>query len=64
MERIFDSISKKLGYVVIIVAVLGLSYHFAKPKFDDEYIDESSYPVQACDYILENIYLGTARFYN
>ncbi len=64
MERIFDSISKKLGYVVIIVAVLGLSYHFAKPKFDDEYIDETSYPVQACDYILENIDLGTARFYN
>ena len=64
VDRVFNCISKKLGYVVMIVVVLGLSYHFAKPKFKDKYIDESSYPVQACDYILENIDLGTARFYN
>ena len=31
---------------------------------DDSYIDESTYPVQACDYILNNIDLGQARFYN
>ena len=58
---------KLLGIVTIIVAtvgVLSLSWHEAEDKFDDEYIDESSYPVQACDYILENIDLTTARFYN
>ena len=63
-ERIFNIITKKLGYVVTIVVVLALSYHFAEPKFKDKYIDEKSYPVQACDYILENIDLGKARFYN
>ena len=31
---------------------------------DDSFVDESSYPVQACDYILENIDLENARFYN
>ena len=36
----------------------------AKDKFDDNYIDETTYPVQACDYIIENIDLGKARFYN
>ena len=33
-------------------------------KFDAKYVDESAYPVQACDYILENIDLGKAKFYN
>ena len=44
--------------------MLPLSYHFWEPKRDDDYIDESTYPVQACDYILENIDLGKAKFYN
>ena len=44
--------------------MLGLSYHFGKDKFDASYIDESTYPVQASDFILSNINLDTARFYN
>ena len=44
--------------------MLSLSYYFAKDKFNDTYIDDTSYPVAACDYIVENIDLGTARFYN
>ena len=48
----------------MICIMLLLSYHFYEPKIDDDYIDKSAYPVQACDYILENIDLETARFYN
>ena len=48
----------------MICIMLLLSYHFYEPKQDDDYIDESAYPVQACDYIIENIDLETARFYN
>ena len=44
--------------------MLGFSYYEAKDKFDDNYIDETAYPVQACDYIINNIDLGKARFYN
>lgn len=54
----------KIIYILMIIIMLPLSYHFYEPKQDDTYIDESAYPVQACDYILENIDLGTARFYN
>ncbi len=50
--------------VVVTAVMLGLSYHIAEDKFDDQYVDESAYPVQACDYILENIDLGKAKFYN
>ena len=64
LEKIFKKISNVVGYILIIVIMLGISYHFYEPKRDDDYIDESAYPVQACDYILENIDLTTARFYN
>lgn len=55
---------KIVGTVVIIVGTLAFSYHFGKDKLQDKYIDESTYPVKAADFILENIDLGTARFYN
>ena len=64
LEKTFKIVTTKVGYVLMILIMLGLSYHFYEPKEDDEYIDESDYPVQACDYILENIDLENARFYN
>ncbi len=64
LEKLTKMIMGKVGYIVIILVMLGLSYHFYKPKQNDEYIDESTYPVEACDYILENIDLGESRFYN
>ena len=40
------------------------SYYLVKDKKDNKYIDESTYPVQACDYIIQNVDLGKSRFYN
>ncbi len=64
LEKAFKIVTTKVGYVLMICIMLLLSYHFYEPKIDDDYIDKSAYPVQACDYILENIDLETARFYN
>ena len=65
IEIVIDKLVNKIGAIIAIVAImLGLSFYFVKDKFDDVYISESSYPVKACDYILENIDLGKARFYN
>ena len=53
--------------VVILLLTAGtlyLTYDFGKDKLDDPYVDESTYPTKACDYILENIDIGLARFYN
>ena len=44
--------------------MIGFSYYMVKDKLDDNYINEADYPVQACNYIIENIDLGKARFYN
>ena len=63
-KEIEEKVTSVIGILVITIAMLGFSYYMAKDKVDDTYIDESTYPVQACDYILENIDLGQARFYN
>lgn len=54
----------KVGMILTTVLVLLLSFYFAKDKFDDKFVDETQYPVKASDYILKNVDLGTARFYN
>lgn len=59
---------KAASHIAVIIALsvlmILLSYDTIKPRLDDEYIDAKSYPVNACDYILENIDLANARFYN
>ena len=64
IEVATKKLTKIAGIVVISLVMVGFSYYMAKDKFDDNYIDETTYPVQACDYIIENIDLGKARFYN
>jgi len=57
-------LEKLIASVVLIAAIIGLSYYTARFKFNDKFIDDTSYPVEACNYIIENIDLGKARFYN
>ena len=67
-EKYIENMEKRatsiIGVLIISILTLCLTYYLAKDKVDDKYIDESSYPVQACDHILKNIDLGKARFYN
>lgn len=60
-----EKTAQNIAVVIALTVLIGLwSYDYIKPKFDDEYVDSNSYPVDACDYILENIELENARFYN
>ena len=38
--------------------------YFLKPKMNDKFIDESAYPIQATNYIIENLQLDNIRLYN
>lgn len=61
----FEEAFRNVLVVISLTVLIGLmSYDAVKPKLDDKFIDSKSYPVEACDYILENIDLNTARFYN
>lgn len=62
--ELVQKVCKVIGVTIITAGMLGLSYYFGKDKWDHKYIDESTYPVKAADFILENIDLTTAKFYN
>ena len=64
LKRLFKEMTSKFGIIITICIFIIISVKLYKPKMNDSYVDESSYPVQACDYILENIDLENARFYN
>lgn len=53
-----------IGMLSITIIMLIFSYYMAKDKVKDQYINEADYPVQACNYIIENIDLSQAKFYN
>lgn len=38
--------------------------HFIKPKLNDKYIDKSSYPILAANYIVDNMELNEIKLYN
>ena len=67
-KELLEKINKKILHPFIIICMIVLvgwqTYDNVKTKYNDKFIDETQYPVKACDYILENIDLSRARFYN
>ena len=64
VEDIIDKyFNKFVGFVIIAIVIL-FSLHFFKEKKDDVYIDESTYPVEASEWILENLDLDEIKLYN
>ncbi|MCF0126622.1 MAG: hypothetical protein HUJ68_12895 [Clostridia bacterium] len=55
---------KTKGFIIIAILVIALSCYMVKDKFNEKFIDEKEYPVSACDFILENIDINSAKFYN
>ena len=58
------NVLKPIPVILIITSVVVLTYYKGKEKIDNTYIDAATYPVDACTYILENIDIKNARFYN
>ncbi len=53
----------KTIFLITILSLL-LSYYQYDGKKDDAFVTESEYPIQACDYILNNIDLTKAKIFN
>ena len=47
-------VGKFTAFVLASLTII-LSIHYFKDVLDDEYVSESSYPVQASEWILENL---------
>jgi hypothetical protein len=64
IKQLLDEMTSKGVLIVASAIVLILSYTYFNEKIDDEYVSKSEYPVEACDFIIKNIDLETAKFYN
>ena len=63
-KQFVQLIQKPIGILSLLLLVLIMCIPFVKPKIDDKFIPVSSYPVAACDYILENLDIHNIKLYN
>jgi len=68
-QEIFDKIDAKLNnnyfiLVIILLVCTAISINNYRNIYKEEYVDELSYPVEASDYILNNIDIENMRLYN
>lgn len=64
VKKVLKEMTGLYGFCITLCIFIIVSTNMYKPKLDDKYVDESSYPVQACDYILENLDISNMRIYN
>lgn len=63
-KELLKKVTSILGIIILTTATVLLSYYLGKDHLKEQYVDESTYPVKASDYILNHIDLGTTRLYN
>lgn len=63
-EKLLKSINTIYGKAITILIVILISFNILKPKLNNKFVDENTYPVQAADYILENVDLENMKIYN
>lgn len=64
ISQMTDIITSLCGTIVTISLVLILSILSYNNRFKDSYINESSYPIKASDWILENLDVNNIQLYN
>lgn len=63
-KTLLKEMTTKTFIFILSAFVIGVSLHFIDQKKNNNIIDEATYPIEACNYIIENIDLSKARFYN
>lgn len=63
-KKIEKKMTEIIGAITTICLVLTISVINYKPKMKNNFVDESSYPVKAADYILNNLDINNIRLYN
>lgn len=63
-KKLIKRMTGILGMIITINLVLAISITNYKPKMKDKFVDETSYPVMAADYILNNLDIENIKLYN
>ena len=62
--KFIQLLQKPIGILALLLLVLVMCIPFVKPKMNEKFISDTSYPVAACDYILENLDVNNIKLYN
>ena len=63
-EDLERMVTTKVGRIVISGVIIYACFKMYYPKRNDELVNENTYPVQASDYILENLDVENIKLYN
>ena len=67
-NKTYENIEKFMtgifGQIITVLLVLSISLIILKPKVNNRFVNESTYPVKACNYILENLDINNIKLYN
>lgn len=63
-KKLENFVAGWFGSIVIVCLFIIMGTNIIKPHFRSDYIDESSYPVKASDWILSNLDVKNIRLYN
>ena len=63
-EQAVKAITSFFGKIITILLAILVSFSIYKGKINSPIVSESSYPVDACDYILENLDIENMRIFN
>ena len=64
IEKMTKAITSVCGVIITICTILILSMFMYNTRYKDEYVSSSSYPVQASEWIIENLNLEEIKLYN
>ena len=63
-EQTMKAMTSMAGRIITLLLGIIVSFMLYRGKPNSPIIDESSYPVKACDYILENVDISTMKIFN
>ncbi len=63
-EKVVKAMTSFFGKIITILLGILVSFTLYKGKIGNPYVAQSTYPVQACDYIVENLDVENMRIFN
>ena len=63
-DQFIELMTTWIGKILTTLLIILISYLVAKDKFDDKIVDDSSYPVEAAEFIKNNLDVENIRLYN
>lgn len=63
-DAVSTAMTTIVGKILTTLLIVLISFYFYRGKIKAKIIDESSYPVAACDYIIENLDLNKIKLFN